>query len=188
MGSEEQGSNRFDREEGLKFMKLNSRISVMLSSEEMACKVEPGLCLDCRLIEPHSEYSFKETDENIASLSLEEMFRFDGIMRSLVQQQEHHVVVCTGVETNRQARTLMLLGCHMVMSQGMAFEETLLSFRPQQSLIQSHFRGVLAFEVLLRAVCCAKCLNWIDFGLDMSESAAESGIQMDEFIHYARSH
>jgi hypothetical protein len=178
------GSTRSHRGEWLERMEINSRISVMLSSKERAYKVSPELRRE-RIVEPHREYNRVEAAERSISLSLEEMFQFDVIMQNLINRHSHRVVVCTGSETSRQARTLMLLGCHMVMSQGMAFEETLLRFRPLQSLIQTYFNGISAFEVLLRAICCAKCLNWIDFGFGNND-IPESGIQMDEYIHYAR--
>ncbi len=173
----------FDRDSPT-FMELNSRLLVTLSSEERAHKF--ASCLECRIIEPHSECSLIETVENSIPFSLEEVFRLDITLGCLIQRQARRVLVCTGFESNRQARTLMLLGCHMVLSQGMAFEEAFLIFRPLHSLIQTHFKGISAFENLLRAMCCAKCLNWIDFGVACNNKP-ESCIQMDEFIHYARS-
>ncbi len=168
-------------EEGLKLMKINSRITVSLSSEETAQKF-----VECHIVEPRSKVVLTETGENSVSFSLEEMFEFDDIMQKLVKGQVNRgIIVCTGSETNRQARTLMLLGCHMVISQGMGFEEAFLIFRPLHSLIQTHLRGISAFEVLLRAMCCAKCLNWISFG-PAGNNRPESCIQMDEFVHYAR--
>jgi hypothetical protein len=173
--------------EGLKCMDLNSRISVVLSSEGMAHSVTPGLFLEeCQVIEPQSECCCIEMTENSVSFSLEEMFNFDVTMQNLARRQANRVLVCTGFDTNRQARTLMLLGCHMVISQGMGFEETFLIFRPMQSTLKTHLIGISAFEVLLRAICCAKCLNWINFGLDSNNRPANC-VQMDEFIHYARS-
>ncbi len=180
-GNTGHGSERFESEERLILVELNSRISVTLSSEERAHKIDPGLGQECHIIEPHREHSLVVTAENSVSFSLEDMFHFDDIMQKLVQQQARRIVVCTGVETNRQARTLMLLGCHMVMSQGMGFEEAFLIFRPLHSMLEIHLRGTSAFEIVLRAMCCAKCLSWINFG-----PAPENGIQMDEFIHYAR--
>ncbi len=172
-------------ERELQLMQLNSRISVALISEERAHKFAPCLCLECRTFEPPNESNLCDTPENCVSLSLEEMFGFDANIQNLVQLQAPHVVVCTGFEAKRQAKTLMLLGCHMVLSQGMAFEEAFLIFRPLHSLIRTHYTGISAFEILLRAMCCAKCLNWIDFGLACN-NRAKACIQMDEFIHYAR--
>ena len=105
-------------------------------------------------------------------------------MKNLLTKQTKHVLVCPGHGTNIQARTLLLLGGHLIMSQGMGFEETVLAFRPLNALLQMNLHGVLSFEAMLRAVCCAKCLSWIDFGLEHAKQT-DNGIQMDEYVHYA---
>ena len=167
-------------------MQINNRISVSLSSEEMAQKMSPEVCQEGHAtIEPCVECNLIETAENIVSFSLEEFFHFDAIVQNTLRRQAHRVTVFAGLDPNRQTRTLMLLGCHMVMSQGMGFEEAFLIFRPLRSLIQNHLKGISAFEILLRAICCAKCLNWINFGLS-GNIRSENCIHMDEFIHYAR--
>jgi hypothetical protein len=185
-GAPAQGPARIKREEGLNFMELSSRVTVALSSAERAHTFASCLSLGCHIVEPQSsECNLIRTDENSVSFSLEEILRLDITLQNLEERQAHRILVCTGFESCRQAKTLMLLGCHMVLSQGMAFEEAFLIFRPLHSLIQTYYTGISAFEILLRAMCCAKCLNWIDFGLACN-SRPKGCIQINEFFHYAR--
>ena len=80
----------------------------------------------------------------------------------------------------------MLIGCQLIISHEIGFEAACLAFRPFDALIQSQCNSILlSFETLLRSVCCAKCLNWIDFSTDYSVQNNQ-GIMMDEYIHYAR--
>ena len=79
---------------------------------------------------------------------------------------------------------MLLIGCHLIISKGLGFEESFLAlkaFRPFHPLFEKHFS---LLESLFRAVCCAKCLNWIDFSVDATESSTQ--IWMEEYIHYAR--
>ncbi len=164
---------------------LSSRISVLLSSDE-ASTAHPRFSTSC-IFEPSNQCDFIDVAENTFSFSLEAIFCFNIMMQKLLTRQTKHVLVCPGNETNAQVKTLMLLGCHLVMSQGMGFEETVLAFRPLNTLLQMNLRGISSFESILRAVCCAKCLSWIQFGLDQA-SKTDDGIQMNEYIHYARYH
>ena len=163
---------------------LSSRISVLLSYD--GTTTAHARFSTCCIFEPSSHCDFIDTG-NSFSFSLESIFRFDAMMQKLLTKQTKHVVVCPGFEENRQVKTLMLLGCHMIMSRGMSFEETVLAFRPLNTLLQMNLRGISSFEAVLRAMCCAKCLSWIHFGLEQTNKM-DDGIQMDEYIHYARYH
>jgi hypothetical protein len=144
----------------------------------------PKFCV----FEPINECDFIDTGQtNICSFSLESIFRFDIIIKSLLLKQTNRILVCPNNETHTQAKILVLLGCHLIMSQGMGFEETVLAFRPLNTLLQANLRGVSSFEAILRAMCCAKCLNWINFSLEQTNKD-DDGIQMDEYIHYSRYH
>jgi hypothetical protein len=70
------------------------------------------------------------------------------------------------------------------MSHGYAFEEVVLALRPSLDTIN---HSVIAIKDTLRAVCCAKCLDWIDFRQDFYDDAPRGGpIVMEECIHYSR--
>jgi hypothetical protein len=126
-----------------------------------------------------------ETCGGITSVTLQEVHRFDSFMRNQITLQPNRkLLVCAGDEPFRQIRTMLLIGCHLIMSQGLGFEESFLSlnaFRCFHPLFVKHFASL---ESIFRAVCCAKCLNWIDFSLDASADS-KMQIHMDEYIHYA---
>jgi hypothetical protein len=72
------------------------------------------------------------------------------------------------------------------MTHGLGFEEAFLSFRSFHELFQSYAEGV-SVENVLRAFCCAKCLNWIDFkAASDAENKPSKSINIPEFIHYSR--
>jgi hypothetical protein len=127
-----------------------------------------------------------EAPGGITSVSLQEVHRFDSFVRNMIALQPHmKLLICAGDEPFRQIRTMLLVGCHLIISQGLGFEESFLAlsaFRSFHPLFEKHLASL---ESLLRAVCCAKCLDWINFNLDVSEDCTTQ-IHMEEYIHYAR--
>ena len=120
------------------------------------------------------------------TLSLEEIYHFDSIMKTFgMRDKSKKLLICTGSEPIQQIRILKLIGCHLILSHEMGFEAACLAFRPFSDLLQDQCSRSLSFETLLRSVCCAKCLNWINFTTDYIDSN-DQGIMMDEYIHYAR--
>ena len=117
-------------------------------------------------------------------LSLKQIFQFDKRMRWLARKHAGlKMICCLHTEPNQQAVLLYLLGCHLIMSYGLTFEETLIALRPTRGRIAGARPEIFPrLESALRAVCCAKCLDWIDFSAQ--DNAAE--LQMDEYSHYAR--
>jgi hypothetical protein len=87
----------------------------------------------------------------------------------------------------QQVWICFLLGCHLVVSHGMGFEETILSFKPlHQVFDQFSVAYGISFEQSLRAFCAAKCLNWIDF--EVSPTLGPSSLSMiDNLVHENRS-
>ena len=167
------------------YVGLSSRIFVLLSRDKSntAALHFSTYCI----FEPSKECDFIDDSEDVCSFSLGSVFRFDATMQSFLTKHTKRVLVCPGYETNKQVKAIMLLGCHLIMSQGMGFEETILAFRPLNSLLQMKLRGISSFEAMLRAICCAKCLGWIHFRLEHTEKP-DAAIHMDEYIHYARCH
>jgi hypothetical protein len=72
------------------------------------------------------------------------------------------------------------------MTRGLGFEEAYLAFRPIYCLFERTSSDGMSVEKSMRAFCCAKCLNWIDFGQHIDGSASDHPICMDECAHYAR--
>ena len=165
--------------------KIHNRISVALLSESDVKRLLKGDSSECCIVGLSG--SETECDCTNPVYSLVEIFKFVSYMQRATSSQAGHaqILVCTGLDQHRQARVLFNLGCHLLMSNGLGYEETLLAFRPFTTLIASHGPGQVWAESFWRAICCAKCLNWIDFKPMQAEGSCEK-LHMDEYIHYAR--
>jgi hypothetical protein len=172
--------------------KVHSKIFLSLFSKETLrdreCNFPSVQFRDYLVVElkiDESELLLK-TSGGITSVSLQEVHRFDSFVRKMIALQPHlKLLICAGDEPFRQIRTMLLVGCHLIISQGLGFEESFLAlsaFRPFHPLFEEHLASL---ESLLRAVCCAKCLDWINFNLDVSEDCTTQ-IHMEEYIHYSR--
>jgi hypothetical protein len=126
-------------------------------------------------------------DENVMDYrmtSLGHIFRFDDMVKGIQGGcSGQKILFCTGPELFRQIRIAYLIGCHLIMAHGLGFEETYLAFNSMRGRDDLCLEGRTFVQTSLRAVCCSKCLNWIDF---RAEDHSTSRIEMDEFIHYAR--
>ena len=181
-----------DNDISLQFSEVHSRLVVVLGSDDnrlhkIAQLRYPGCCI----VGLTTTAEFKDDAQNHQdplSISLEEVYRFDGILRAGLKTSSR-ILVCAGNRAHHQIRICLLLGCHLMISQGLGFEETILTFRPMHAMFASSCTGVLSIEQYLRAVCCAKCLKWIDFQEKQSvqnNGEMKSEIQMDEYMHYTR--
>ncbi len=167
----------------LEFVKVHNRIVLALSNDDTRLrKIAKIRYPDCSIIEV-GEDNVQERQGSL-SASLEEIFRFDRLVQSWLSTSSSSVfMVCTGKLVERQIRIILLLGCHLMMSQGLGFEETILAIRPLRALYDSCCTGIHTVDHYLRAVCCAKCLKWIDF---QRTEEVMGEIPMDEYIHYSR--
>jgi hypothetical protein len=171
----------------VEFTKLHNRISVVLENEakQSSKRAPSGFCVvNLDIAYPTTDSMY---EKDISKVTLEEIYRFDEIIKNAMANDSRHdqVLICAGLEPCRQVRVLFLLGCHLIMSQGLGFEETVLAYRPFKSLIADHCSDDVRLEEYWRGLCCAKCLAWIDFN-KCQDDQSESGIQMDEYMHYAR--
>ena len=120
--------------------------------------------------------------------SLSAISRFNDMVNNISGTHPHsNLIFCTSNVESYQPRLAFLLGCHLIMAQGLGFEETYLAFRPLDNLISDESGNKITIQIALRAFCCAKCMGWIEFTNDCSE--CKQGTQMicmDEYEHYAR--
>jgi hypothetical protein len=168
--------------------KLHNRISVSLKNKTKQprnCKASDFCLVNLDLSCPTTTDSIYEKD--ISKVTLEEIYRFDEVIQHALSNDSgrNQVLIYAGLEPCRQIRVLFLLGCHLIMSQGLGFEETVLAYRPFKSLIAEQCCYEEWLEDGWRGLCCAKCLDWMDFS-KFQDDQSESGIQMDEYMHYAR--
>jgi hypothetical protein len=121
--------------------------------------------------------------------SLSAISRFDEKMKNIEAAHPHsNLVFCTSTQDRYQIRLAFLLGCHLILEQGLGFEETYLAFRPLEKILPDEPSHKISMQIALRAFCCAKCMGWIDFSHDCAEGQkhSERVICMDEYDHYAR--
>jgi hypothetical protein len=121
--------------------------------------------------------------------SLSDIYRFNDMATKLAENTGLKLLFNISREVQWQTRISFLLGCHMIMFYGLGFEETYLSFKPLHAIFEKYESSHgLSVSKSLRAVCCAKCLNWIDFRLpDLQvKTNGSSIIQLDKFVHDER--
>ena len=122
--------------------------------------------------------------------SLAEIYRFDEMMRAVQRHNPtHSIVLCAGVDSKVQSKAVFLAGCHMIMTQGFSYVDTVNTLANTTNTLTS----VAADNEGLTVPCCwmalhrAKSLGWIDFG-DVFDTGCDnpSRIFIEEYIHYAR--
>ncbi len=126
----------------------------------------------------------QDDDCEIALFCLSDIYRFDDTMRREIARSTAGLkqLVDIGTDPVIQARNSFFLGCHLIMSHGLGFEEAFLSLRSLHELFDQCYRkNNISVEKSLRAFCCAKCLNWIDFRISTGND-----IQIDRLVHDAR--
>lgn len=111
-------------------------------------------------------HGIKEDSESFNPSSLIEIFKFDEMACTLERKNpQMKLVFCTGAGQSSQIRVAFLIGCHMIMSHGIGFEETHLAFKHFHVLFErfSPADGGVSVQSCWRALSRAKCLNWVDF-------------------------
>ena len=116
------------------------------------------------------------------------IYRFDErINKVSLTNDGKKLVFVTRRDTQSRVRLSFLIGCHLIMAHGLGFEETSLAFRPLWELHEHISCSEKSVEKSLRAFCCARCLNWIDFGKSVKAlEESKQTIDMEEFEHYSR--
>jgi hypothetical protein len=126
---------------------------------------------------------------------LGDILKFNATVGSLERKKPRmKLVFQAGRDRSIQAQMTFLLGCHMIMSHGVGFEETFLAFQTlYRDSTFNHFGQSGMSEVCQsikscwRAMCYAKCLSWVDSNSFVNTNDGEdaSSIQIDEYLHYA---
>ena len=140
-----------------------------------------------KLVDDEGRDDGLDPDNSFQPSSLSEIFRFNAMVAKISKLDAGlKLVFCAGPFVQSQVQLAFLLGCHMIMTHGLGFEEAYLAFRPLYGLFEQTSSEEMSVEKSMRAFCCAKCLNWIDFGQHIDGSRADHPICMDESDHYAR--
>jgi hypothetical protein len=144
------------------------------------------------LIVPRLSNEIQQIEERgFGPSSLTEIFKFDEMICHLERKCPHQkLVMCAGRTYNLQARTAFLVGCHLIISQGIELEESYTALERLHGVfdhVSLSNGGGLSVRSCLSAIHAAKKRDWIDFQerFDTLPNTTQS-IQIDEYMHYAR--
>jgi hypothetical protein len=132
-----------------------------------------------------------------AQVSLAEIFNFDCMMRAVARQNpDSKLVICAGSHRFELARTILLLGCHMILSLGVTLDATRRTFDPLSSFQGctipedpcddndgNLWSGELTAASCWEALVAAKAHRWIDF--DQPFVVGEGVLCVEEYLHYS---
>jgi hypothetical protein len=130
-------------------------------------------------------------------VSLAEIYNFDCMMRAVDRQNpDAKLIICAGLEPAIRARTVLLLGCHMILSLGVTLDTTRGTFAPLRSLPGcpipedppnendgNLWSGELTAASCWEALTVAKGNRWIDF--DRPFVVGEEVLCVEEYLHYS---
>ncbi len=93
--------------------------------------------------------------------SLTEAYRFDKAAGDLATTNRRPGLVFTiKYDSGYMPKSLFLIGCHLILSHSLGFEETCLSLKRFPGYADGGL-GEVCLATGLRSFCCAKCLDWI---------------------------
>jgi hypothetical protein len=122
---------------------------------------------------------------------LKDILEFDQMACALEKKNPvTKIVYQAGSDRITQSTLSFLVGCHMMISHGLGYEETYLAFGSIRHLLEpsSFDQPSISVKSCLRAFCRAKCSDWITFKEQTDDSPEKPGsIHIDEYLHYARS-
>jgi hypothetical protein len=156
------------------FMHIHNRLYVALFDEKQADIIaKSALQTSYRIISSSitgtGEVSEQANDESIERRflppNLEDVFFFDQAASAIERKDPKlKLVFQTGTHLTTQMRLTYLLGCHMILSHGVGFEEAYLAFRPLHYLVDLDAGDAsISIRSCWRAMCCAKVHGWIDY-------------------------
>jgi hypothetical protein len=184
------------------FLLVHNRLYLALLGEKQAEIVSRNILTMNYLVVPLSvadvaDISSSSSDKEIYANeevfeppSLGNIFKFDEMASALERKHPRmKLVFQTGPVPSTQIKMAFLMGCHMIMTHGIGFEETNLAFRNFRSLFgfESHESADITIASCWRAFCCAKSLAWIEFNKVVCDYTHDDPcIHIDEYMHYAR--
>ena len=175
------------------FIGLHSRLYLALYEEEQVCRIaKHELCFNYMILPLlPDQVVLCNIETNIVTSSLEEVYKFDQMLHIVMRQNSGmKIVFYTGSSGAHQLKIVFLLGCHMIMSHAWTSEDSISAFSPLGlGDLDSAAAPDGSVKSSWQALFWAKKKQWINFketfdmGLD-----DHFGIQMDEYLHYARCH
>ena len=183
------------------FVYIHNRIYLTLNDEKFSLSVIKSVSdLNFTIVNPHQSNIADMVQENRNTIavpselpfvvpSLKDISLFNCKVSDLERvNAAMKTVFQAGSDPTSQATLAFLLGCHMMLSHGLGFEETYLAVSriPSIKEPQGCEDSCMSVRSCLRAFCRAKCHSWIRF-TDPDEACEDtSSIHIDEHLHYAR--
>lgn len=166
------------------WINLHSRIHVMLEADDAVGAADDKFFVD-------SSHAWEEIEKLQVKATaartfptLNSIYLFDDMAKT-IENTHKDIKLFFVVKDDVDDKIIIsfLIGCHLVMSHGLGFEETYLSFKPWHNTFDQYMshQGI-SLKHLLRSFCCAKCLDWIDFGISPSVGFV-SQVMIDKLIH-----
>jgi hypothetical protein len=184
---------------GNSFIRVHKRLYLALFEPDQASVMAQHELKQNFVIVP---YSAEEGDAAANPTSLIAIYNYDCTARAVARQNPGlKLVFCAGSEPSPQARAAFLLGCHLIMSQGLSFDRTYIAFQrfhdafdavplaaPDAAGMSRGGGGALGVPSCWAALACAKGLGWIDFGRVFARDAEvpPSFINIEDYVHFAR--
>ena len=174
---------------------VHNRLYLALLGEKQAEIVARNILTLNYLVVPLSvsdvaDIQSTKDNETFEPPCLGDIFKFDEMASALERKHPRmKLVFHTGPNQTTQIGMAFLMGCHLIMSHGVGFEETFLTFRNFHSISELKANGSADISITScwRAFCCAKCLAWIEFNKVVCDSVHDDKcIHIDEYMHYAR--
>jgi hypothetical protein len=180
------------------FIYIHNRLLLAVLDERISPAVNTKMSsLNYVFVSPHqtnvTEFLQRETQrksrDKFTKPKIEDIYEFDQMACAVeAKYPTQRIVFQTGSDQNAQATISFLMGCHMMLSHGLGFEETYLAFRRLHSIMDPPTRDgpQISVKSCLRAFCRAKCSEWITFKDPVAGSPDKPGtMHIDEYLHYA---
>ena len=165
-------------------LELFSKTWLVLDSEQRFLQITQKLPSDFSIVKEVPIHLSLSANTSMPS-TLSDVFRFSEMMQRS-EYGSNLKILCAGVDPVQHVASAFLLACHFILWNGLGFEEAYLVFKPISETIEQCI-GIVAFTNSLRALCCAKCLDWIDFRRDSEiETKYCQQIEMGKLVHYSR--
>ena len=177
------------------FLNIHNRLYLALLDEKQSEAVARNVLQKCYLVVTLDMVNIRKLDEHdtpeletFDPQGLGDIFRFDEMANALARKDSKlKLVFQTGADQRVQRSLTFLLGCHMILSHGVGFEEAYLAFRQLHHLVEFDAENSVTIRSCWRAFCCAKVHGWVDFNPVLGPSPYDADcMHIEEYLHYAR--
>ena len=128
-------------------------------------------------------------NQSIVPSSLIDIYDFNEMANQIARKNgDHRLVFSAGSNVKIQIKVVFLIGCHMILSQGLDADQIFAIFRSFEELFVDLKCSQVNILDCWRALHRSTCAGWIDFRERFGyECDRDQTIDMEEFIHYSRS-